>query len=45
LSIGYNRSAGIVERMEQDGLISPPNGSGKREILQPVEVATNSSMD
>ena len=33
LSIGYNRAASIIERMEQDGLISAANHAGKREIL------------
>ena len=33
LSIGYNRAADLIERMERDGLISPANGVGKREIL------------
>ncbi len=33
LSIGYNRAADLMERMEQDGLVSPANHSGKREIL------------
>jgi len=33
LGIGYNRAASIIERMEQEGLISPPNHAGKREIL------------
>ncbi|WP_084174971.1 FtsK/SpoIIIE family DNA translocase [Afifella pfennigii] len=33
LSIGYNRAASIVERMEKEGLISPANHAGKREIL------------
>ena len=33
LSIGYNRAAGLIERMESDGLISPANHVGKREIL------------
>ncbi len=33
LSIGYNRAADLVERMEQDGLIGPANNVGKREIL------------
>ncbi len=35
LSIGYNRAASIVERMEQEGVISPANHAGKREILVP----------
>jgi S-DNA-T family DNA segregation ATPase FtsK/SpoIIIE len=33
LSIGYNRAADLIERMEREGLISPANGVGKREIL------------
>ncbi len=33
LSIGYNRAASIIERMEQDGIVSPANHAGKREIL------------
>ena len=33
LSIGYNRAASLVERMEQEGLVGPPNHVGKREIL------------
>ncbi|MCC7252537.1 DNA translocase FtsK [Hyphomicrobium sp.] len=33
LSIGYNRAADLIERMEQDGLISAPNHTGRREIL------------
>ena len=37
LGIGYNRAATIVERMEEEGLISPANHAGKREILVPEE--------
>ncbi|MFQ5562062.1 MAG: DNA translocase FtsK 4TM domain-containing protein [Parvularculaceae bacterium] len=33
LQIGYNRAATLIERMEEEGLISPANHAGKREIL------------
>lgn len=33
LQIGYNRAATLIERMEEDGVISAPNHAGKREIL------------
>ncbi len=33
LSIGYNRAASLVERMEKEGLVGAPNHVGKREIL------------
>ncbi len=33
LSVGYNKAASLVERMEKEGLISQANHSGKREIL------------
>ncbi len=33
LSIGYNRAATIIERMEEEGVISPANHAGKREVL------------
>ncbi len=33
LSIGYNRAAKIVEQLEQNGILSPPNTKGNREIL------------
>lgn len=37
LGIGYNRAASLVERMEEEGLISPANHAGKREILVPED--------
>jgi S-DNA-T family DNA segregation ATPase FtsK/SpoIIIE len=37
LQIGYNRAARLIERMEEDGMISKPNHQGKREILLPEE--------
>ena len=37
LSIGYNRAATLIERMEQESLISAANHAGKREILVPAE--------
>jgi S-DNA-T family DNA segregation ATPase FtsK/SpoIIIE len=33
LQIGYNRAASLMERMENEGIVGPPNHAGKREIL------------
>lgn len=33
LRIGYNRAAILIERMEKEGVVSAPNISGKREII------------
>jgi S-DNA-T family DNA segregation ATPase FtsK/SpoIIIE len=33
LQLGYNRAARLVEKMEKEGVVSPPNHAGKREIL------------
>ena len=39
LQIGYNRAATLIERMEQEGVISAANHSGKREILAGEDAA------
>ena len=39
LQIGYNKAASLIERMEREGLISPANATGKREILVPGDSA------
>lgn len=31
--IGYNRAAKLVEQMEKEGVVTPPDRSGKRELL------------
>jgi S-DNA-T family DNA segregation ATPase FtsK/SpoIIIE len=33
LSVGYNKAASLVEQMEDEGVVSPANHAGKREIL------------
>ena len=35
LSIGYNRAADLIDRMEQEGMIGPAGSGGKREIFLP----------
>jgi S-DNA-T family DNA segregation ATPase FtsK/SpoIIIE len=33
LKVGYNKAATLIERLEEEGVISAPNHAGKREIL------------
>ena len=33
LKIGYNRAATIIEKMESEGIVSPANHVGRREVL------------
>lgn len=33
LTIGYNRAAKLIEQMEREGVVSPANHVGKREVL------------
>ncbi|MBV8938249.1 MAG: DNA translocase FtsK 4TM domain-containing protein [Alphaproteobacteria bacterium] len=33
MKIGYNRAATLIERMEREGVVSPANHVGKREVL------------
>ena len=37
LAIGYNKAARLVEQMEEEGLVSPANHVGKRDILVPEQ--------
>ena len=34
LQIGYNRAARIIEKMEEDGIITEANNAGKRHVLK-----------
>jgi S-DNA-T family DNA segregation ATPase FtsK/SpoIIIE len=33
LRVGYNRAARMIEMMEEDGIVSPPDGSKGREVI------------
>jgi DNA segregation ATPase FtsK/SpoIIIE, S-DNA-T family len=33
LKVGYNKAAGLIDRLEEEGIISVPNHAGKREVL------------
>ena len=35
LAIGYNKAARLVEQMEEQGIVTPANHVGKREVLVP----------
>ncbi len=35
MTIGYNRAAKMVEQMEKQGMVGPPNGARDREVLLP----------
>lgn len=37
--IGYNRAAGLIEQMEEDGIVSKPGHNGAREVLVPPKAA------
>lgn len=39
LSIGYNRAANLIEKMEEEGIVSKPNSMGKRRVLAPSSPA------
>ena len=36
LRIGYNRAARLIEMMEQQGIVSPPEHNGNRTVLAPA---------
>jgi len=33
LKVGYNKAATLIERLEEEGVISAPNHAGKREVI------------
>jgi S-DNA-T family DNA segregation ATPase FtsK/SpoIIIE len=41
LRLGYSRAASILDAMEKDGIIGPPNGSRPRELLKPPDWLDN----
>jgi S-DNA-T family DNA segregation ATPase FtsK/SpoIIIE len=41
LRIGYNRAARLVEEMEEQGIVGPPNGSKPRELIKYPDMIDN----
>lgn len=37
LQLGFNHAASLIERMEREGVVGPPNHAGKREVIAPAE--------
>lgn len=37
LRLGYGRAASILDAMEKDGIIGPPNGPRPREVIKPPD--------
>ncbi|KAB2920139.1 MAG: DNA translocase FtsK [Hyphomicrobiaceae bacterium] len=33
MMVGYNRAADLIERMEREGIVSPPGHNGRRQVL------------
>lgn len=36
--VGYNRAANLIDALEQNGIIGPPNGSKPRDVFRKVEL-------
>ncbi len=43
LSIGYNRAADLIERMEREGIITPAGAAAKRDVLVSGGSASNAA--
>jgi DNA segregation ATPase FtsK/SpoIIIE, S-DNA-T family len=33
MALSYNEAAALIERMEEEGIVSEPNFTGRREVL------------
>ncbi|MCI4646118.1 MAG: DNA translocase FtsK 4TM domain-containing protein [Hyphomonadaceae bacterium] len=40
LKVGYNKAASLIERLEEDGVVSAPNHANKREVLMRADGAS-----